>query len=60
MKKDKELVMENPSRNEEEEDDDYDNQRAAAFPSSTRNASSKYDFVKVRISGNLLPFSVIP
>ncbi|XP_022879456.1 uncharacterized protein LOC111397023 isoform X1 [Olea europaea var. sylvestris] len=49
MKKDKELVMENPSRNEEEEDDDYDNQRAAAFPSSTRNASSKYDFVKVKV-----------
>ncbi|KAL2558493.1 P-loop containing nucleoside triphosphate hydrolase superfamily protein [Forsythia ovata] len=49
MKKDKELVMENPSRNEEEEDDDYENQRAAAFPFSTRNASSKYDFVKVKV-----------
>ncbi|CAI9774978.1 unnamed protein product [Fraxinus pennsylvanica] len=49
MKKDKELVMENPSKNEEEEDDDYENQRAAAFPFSTRNASSKYDFVKVKV-----------
>ncbi|PHT52984.1 hypothetical protein CQW23_07446 [Capsicum baccatum] len=54
MKKDKAVVIESPSTNEEEEEDDDDEDAAAATnpPArrfSTRNASSKYDFVKVKV-----------
>lgn len=52
MKKDKGVAIENP--NEEEDDvegDDFDRHhkiaQSTALPFSTRNASSKYDFVKV-------------
>lgn len=47
MKKDKAVVIESPSTNEEEEDAVASNHSARRF--STRNASSKYDFVKVYI-----------
>ncbi|KAL3341890.1 hypothetical protein AABB24_026085 [Solanum stoloniferum] len=51
MKKDKAVVIESPSTNEEE---DYEQEDAAATNHSarrfsTRNASSKYDFVKVKV-----------
>ncbi|XP_004235171.2 P-loop NTPase domain-containing protein LPA1 homolog 2-like [Solanum lycopersicum] len=51
MKKDKAVVIESPSTNEEE---DYAQEDAAAANHSarrfsTRNASSKYDFVKVKV-----------
>ncbi|XP_015067423.1 uncharacterized protein LOC107012170 [Solanum pennellii] len=51
MKKDKAVVIESPSTNEEE---DYEQEDAAAANHSarrfsTRNASSKYDFVKVKV-----------
>ncbi|KAM3320198.1 putative protein isoform X1 [Capsicum chacoense] len=55
MKKDKAVVIESPSTNEEEEEDDDDDEDAAAATNtparrfSTRNASSKYDFVKVKV-----------
>ncbi|KAF3639235.1 putative NAD(P)H-dependent oxidoreductase 1-like [Capsicum annuum] len=61
MKKDKAVVIESPSTNEEEEeeeeeeeveDDDEDAAAATNPPArrfSTRNASSKYDFVKVKV-----------
>lgn len=45
MKKDKAVVIESPSSNEEEEDAAATNHSARRF--STRNPSSKYDFVKV-------------
>lgn len=47
MKKDKAVVRESPSTNEEEEDAVSSNHSARRF--STRNASSKYDFVKVKV-----------
>lgn len=51
MKKDKAIVIESPSTNEEE---DYEQEDVAATNHSarrfsTRNASSKYDFVKVKV-----------
>lgn len=51
MKKNKAVVIESPSTNEEE---DYEQEDAAATNHSarrfsTRNASSKYDFVKVKV-----------
>ncbi|KAL6580578.1 hypothetical protein OROMI_008602 [Orobanche minor] len=60
MKKDKGVAVENPSRNPEEEEEDervggefFDHRNeiglSAALPFSTRNASSKYDFVKVKV-----------
>ncbi|KAL6530277.1 hypothetical protein OROHE_014630 [Orobanche hederae] len=59
MKKDKGVAVENPSRNPEEEEDErvggefFDHRNeiglSAALPFSTRNASSKYDFVKVKV-----------
>lgn len=64
MKKGKGVAIENPSNNEDEEEEDHRNKIAQSpgLPFSTRNASSKYDFVKVRKSGSnylcLLHFSV--
>ncbi|XP_057765989.1 uncharacterized protein LOC130986564 [Salvia miltiorrhiza] len=54
MKKDKGVAIENPKEEvEDEEGDDFDhryqNAQSAALPFSTRNASSKYDFVKVKV-----------
>ncbi|GFQ04706.1 2-phosphoglycerate kinase [Phtheirospermum japonicum] len=60
MKKDKGVAVGSPSKNEEEDDDeegaageyfDHRNKIAlsAALSFSTRNASSKYDFVKVKV-----------
>lgn len=50
MKKDKAVVIESPSTNEADENqDDAAESNAPARRFSTRNASSKYDFVKVYI-----------
>lgn len=59
MKKDKGVAIASPSDNVEDELDEEDNEEGSApFPApapakpariSTRNASSKYDFVKVLI-----------
>ena len=55
MKKDKGVAIQNPKEEEEDDDDEeedgfdrrFQNAQSAALPFSTRNASSKYDFVKV-------------
>ncbi|XP_059304985.1 uncharacterized protein LOC132056698 isoform X1 [Lycium ferocissimum] len=48
MKKDKAVVIESPNTNDEEQEDDpATNPPTRRF--STRNASSKYDFVKVKV-----------
>ncbi|KAG8381532.1 hypothetical protein BUALT_Bualt06G0131500 [Buddleja alternifolia] len=49
LKKEKGIAIESPSRSHEDEDFDYRNEipHSAALPFSTRNASSKYDFVKI-------------
>ncbi|KAK4363455.1 hypothetical protein RND71_018696 [Anisodus tanguticus] len=47
MKKDKAVVIESPSKDDEQEDATASNPPARRF--STRNASSKYDFVKVKV-----------
>lgn len=57
MKKEKGVAIENPSNKEEEEDDEEEDHRnkiaqSSGLPFSTRNASSKYDFVKVLKSGS--------
>ncbi|KAL3645190.1 hypothetical protein CASFOL_010370 [Castilleja foliolosa] len=57
MKKDKGVEVESPSKNEEEDEgaegECFDNRNkialSAALSFSTRNASSKYDFVKVKV-----------
>ncbi|KAI3458310.1 hypothetical protein Pfo_014973 [Paulownia fortunei] len=55
MKKEKGVAIGNPSKNQEEEQEgeDFDHRNkialSAALPFSTRNASSKYDFVKVKV-----------
>ncbi|KAK4351165.1 hypothetical protein RND71_030478 [Anisodus tanguticus] len=47
MKKDKAVVIESPSTDDEQKDAAASNPPARRF--STRNASSKYDFVKVKV-----------
>lgn len=54
MKKDKGVAIQNPKEEEEDDDEEEDafdrrfqNAQSPALPFSTRNASSKYDFVKV-------------
>ncbi|MCD7452337.1 hypothetical protein HAX54_016265 [Datura stramonium] len=53
MKKDKAVVIESPSTTEADYEDDEQGDAAASNPParrfSTRNASSKYDFVKVKV-----------
>ncbi|KAG6424907.1 hypothetical protein SASPL_115330 [Salvia splendens] len=58
MKKDKGVAIQNPKEEEEDDDDEeeedgfdrrFQNAQSAALPFSTRNASSKYDFVKVKV-----------
>lgn len=49
MKKDKAVVIESPSTNEHEEQEDGAASNPPARRFSTRNASSKYDFVKVKV-----------
>ncbi|XP_009787843.2 P-loop NTPase domain-containing protein LPA1 homolog 2-like isoform X2 [Nicotiana sylvestris] len=50
MKKDKAVLIESPSTNEaDEKQDDAAESNAPARRFSTRNASSKYDFVKVKV-----------
>lgn len=63
MKKEKGVLIENPRHEEEEDDEDegddfdrrYKTAQSAALPFSTRNASSKYDFVKVYSSDQKSP-----
>ncbi|CAA0834566.1 P-loop containing nucleoside triphosphate hydrolases superfamily protein [Striga hermonthica] len=56
MRKDKGVAAASPSKNQEDEEEEehaqgeyYDHQNKIAIPFSTRNASSKYDFVKVKV-----------
>ncbi|KAL1564443.1 hypothetical protein AAHA92_06787 [Salvia divinorum] len=57
MKKDKGVAIQNPKEEEEDDDEEeedgfdrrFQNAQSAALPFSTRNASSKYDFVKVKV-----------
>ncbi|KAL8557401.1 hypothetical protein ACS0TY_004726 [Phlomoides rotata] len=52
MKKEKGVAIENPNNyEEEEEEEDHRNKitQSSGLPFSTRNASSKYDFVKVKV-----------